>query len=186
MKRERQRQFIHITGGIIFALLALHWDRNALLLLLGFGFLFGMLVSWLVKHKHLKSKGLQQWLAHVSRKDEKRLPGKGALLYGLGLFLALAVFPDVRIAAAGMLALSVGDGFSTLIGKQFGKVKLMQGKTFEGTLAGIIATLLALSFLFPLETAMLAAVFAMLSEYIPLNDNLVIPLVTGGVLTLLL
>ena len=185
MKIEFTRQLIHAGAGIAFAFLALHANRNALLLLLGAGFLLGLQLSFWARKGLLKKTFLQKILATVSRKDETGFPGKGALLFLMGCIFALYLFPNPKIAAAALLALGAGDGASTLAGKRFGSIRLVQGKTLEGSLAGIAAATLALSFLFSLQTAFIAACFGMLAEYLPLNDNITIPLATGFALLLL-
>ena len=84
-----------------------------------------------------------------------------------------------------MAALTFGDGFSTIVGRAAGKKTIVEGRTLEGTLAGIAAAFLSLLVFFPPETALAAALFGMLAEYLPVNDNFSIPLASGAVLALL-
>ena len=108
--------------------------------------------------------------------------------FTLGIILASIIFyPEEKLILIGAVtALTFGDGFSALIGKWIGKYKTFGGKTMEGTIGGIIAATLALMFFFSFEIALATAIFAMLAEYIPVNDNYVIPIVSGLVLVFLI
>ena len=101
------------------------------------------------------------------------------------------------IGAVGILTLGYGDGLAAVIGKKYGKRKLINGKSLEGSL-----TMLVVSFIVVLTLALLngltlplallvstvIAVFATLVElYTPKGlDNLSVPLLSSLVYYLLL
>jgi phytol kinase len=91
------------------------------------------------------------------------------------------------IGALGILILGYGDGFAAIIGKAFGKTKLIFGKSLEGSLTFFVASffvVLAVLFIYqpsitnPLLLIFLLPLFATLIELITPSglDNLSIPL----------
>mgnify|MGYP001589064330 FL=1 len=98
---------------------------------------------------------------------------------------------DSMIAAAAILQLSLGDAASALVGKAFGRVKILGGaKSLEGTLAGFaVGFAAALACGVRPGAALAAATAGALVELLPttpwVNDNLWIPVVSAAVLRLL-
>lgn len=97
---------------------------------------------------------------------------------------------DSMIAAAAILQLSLGDAASALVGKAFGRVKILGGaKSLEGTLAGFsVGFAAALACGVRPGAALAAAAAGALVELLPttpwVNDNLWIPVVSAAVLRL--
>jgi len=90
------------------------------------------------------------------------------------------------------MIVTFGDSASHLSGKFFGKVKhpLNKYKLLEGTLLGFIAALIGALFFVGWQEAIPAAVVAMVVESLELkfrskvvDDNLLIPLVAGAVIS---
>jgi dolichol kinase len=109
----------------------------------------------------------------------------GPVTLGIGALLALLLFPSPA-AAIGIYALAFGDGFASLIGRLFGRVRpaLMRGKSIEGSMACFIAVFISAWLVSQNYTvAMAAAVTATAVEALPLKDydNLALPLVVGAV-----
>jgi phytol kinase len=108
------------------------------------------------------------------------------IFFAFGILLTLLLFPRPASSAA-IAIFALGDSTASVFGKRFGKIKLSfnKGKTLEGSLIGFVFAFLAAAFFVnPLMAASGAAV-AMLIESLPLpiNDNLLLPLVTGALLT---
>lgn len=112
----------------------------------------------------------------------------------MGAFI-LALFCGPQVVAASMLVLSVGDSSSHVIGKKFGRIKhpLSNSKNIEGNLAGgLLGGLGASLFIHP-PIALASAFIAMFVEGIELGeekdqlmeDNIVIPIVSGIIIVLL-
>ena len=107
----------------------------------------------------------------------------GPVTLGTGAMLALLLFP-LPAATAGVFALAFGDGFASLAGKLFGRVRpaFLFGKSLEGSAACFLATGLSV-YLFSQNhvIALVAAFVATALEALPLEDydNLVIPLAVG-------
>ena len=107
------------------------------------------------------------------------------LIFGLG---PAGRVSGVFIAAISFLAL--GDTAAAIVGLSIGRVKIFR-KTLEGTLAGLLVCLgvaWIVSILpgldFPIGIGILGAVSASVVEALPIevNDNVVIPLLSGTVM----
>ena len=130
----------------------------------------------------------------LRRKEFSSLTGGSYLmLASLVCMLIFGMGPEGRvsgvfIAAIGFLAL--GDTAAAIVGLSIGQVKIFR-KTLEGTLAGLfvcIGVAWLVSILpgldFPLGIGILGAVSASVVEALPIevNDNVVIPLLSGTVM----
>jgi len=111
------------------------------------------------------------------------------IFYALGIILSLTIFPP-SVGYAAIAILTLGDGSATLFGKKLGKTRFPfnKAKNLEGSILGFtLAFLGATLFIDPIR-ALISATAGMLTECLPtpINDNLIIPLVTGILLTLTL
>ena len=109
------------------------------------------------------------------------------MFFALGIVLTLLIFP-MPVSGAAIAAFALGDSTASLFGKAFGKRwwPFNKGKTLEGSVISFFFAFLAsLYFVAPLP-AFVAAGAAVIVESLPLplNDNLVTPLITGLVLAL--
>lgn len=128
--------------------------------------------------------------AFIRKNEEHKLTGTGPYVLGIGLSLYLF---SSEVATAAICFLAVGDVAATTIGERYGKTKIGD-KSLEGTVAFVVAALCT-GFLLTLAGVQLAAWLVIIgaltaagAELLPLrlNDNLVIPLVSGGVMELAL
>ena len=104
----------------------------------------------------------------------------------IGCLLAVGLYP-AEVAAAAVLALATGDGLSTIIGRRYGRHKLPYNpsKSIEGTLAGFLAAWFSASLILPPPTAFFGALTVAIVEPLDfLNDNILVPLVGGFVMSL--
>lgn len=188
MARIIERKIIHILFGIALILLIVYNIVSA-------RFLFYILVfGCFLSLASLKfSIPIVSWfLEHFEKKDEK-IPGRGMLFFVAGSLLVLKIFP-LDIALASVTILTFADSSSYLIGKGFGrtKIKLNNDKNIEGILFGfLIGTVFDLFFINFVE-AFIATIGAMIVEYVEvkvsdenIDDNLLIPLVSGTLVLLL-
>ena len=176
------RQLVHIFLGIALLAVALALGMESASYIIFY--VFVLYTSFL----YATSIGLMPLLKVFIRKEEVA-PGAGALFY-LASALFLASYPGMRmdVFAAALLALSLGDGFSTLVGSYFGRKHLLNGKSLEGSLGGFLALFLAYVALgFPLMPSLaLSLAFVLVELLSSLDDNITIPLVVAGVAMLLL
>jgi dolichol kinase len=183
---EVRRQLIHIFLGVGIVLL-LNFD------ILNGGILFAMVVAGFAisfLSRKFKIPVIYAFLRTFDRKgDLGEFPGKGAVFYVFGAFLAVLLFPK-NIAMASIMILALGDSVSRLIGP-YGYLKhpFHSEKFLEGVIAGAVVGFFgALVFVWWLPAA-LASVVAMLIEGIELrikgfkvDDNLIIPVIAGAVI----
>ncbi|MBN1786506.1 MAG: hypothetical protein JW825_05940 [Candidatus Methanofastidiosa archaeon] len=118
------------------------------------------------------------------RSEEKRSWGSHTF-YALGSFLCI-LFYTKNIAIAATAALLIGDSFAALVGKTIGRHRIYKKKTLEGSSACFLSCLVLYYFILPVPIAIIGAVATTLTELYStrINDNLTIPLVSGGVMTL--
>lgn len=125
----------------------------------------------------------------IRKNEEHRLTGTTTYVLGIGLSLYLY---SPLVATAAICFLAVGDVAATTVGERYGKTKIGD-KSLEGTIAFIIAALCAGFFVYlgghlPIWVVIVGALSAAVTELLPLrvNDNLLIPLVSGGIMELAL
>jgi glycerol-3-phosphate acyltransferase PlsY len=134
----------------------------------------------------------------LRRKELSSLTGASYLmLASLVCMLVFGIGPEGRVSGVFIAAISflaLGDTAAAIVGLSLGRVKIFR-KSLEGTLAGlfvcigvawVVAILPGLDF--PLGIGMLGAVSASVVEALPIevNDNVVIPLLSGTVMMIAL
>ncbi|MDR0724364.1 MAG: hypothetical protein LBF23_04175 [Endomicrobium sp.] len=104
-----------------------------------------------------------------------------------GGLLSILMFSNKYMVLASFLYLVFADATAALIGRAFGKHKILFGKSLEGSTACFIVCLIIGLFMFNFKFAFLGAVIATFVEAIPwkLNDNFWMQIINAGALTLL-
>ena len=187
-KKELRRQIAHLLTGIIIVFLLGYEIINAkffIVLVLAGGILSVILKKYKIPYIYPALKFFER--PH----DLKLFPGKGAFFYFVGCLLSLLLF-EKNIALAAIVIMAVGDAITSVIGTYFGKIKnpFNPVKHFEGTMLAIILSTLAAFFFVSFEKAFLASTGAMLIEsfsvrYLDktIDDNILIPLTAGVIMT---
>lgn len=163
----------------------------------------GLCILALLLEKGRRGSGLlsqlcQRWFGRMLRTHESagaRQSLTGATFMLIGAFLCLLFFSQ-WIAAVSMAVMLVADTAASLIGRRFGRISF-GGKTLEGCLAYLVSGvavvaiigLLADRPLWFLCAGVVGVVLSLPAELyarrLRLDDNLLIPLVIGGVMTVL-
>jgi dolichol kinase len=107
----------------------------------------------------------------------------GPVTLGLGAMLALLLYPSPAASIA-IYALAFGDGFASLVGRFFGRLRpaFLCGKSVEGSLACFTAVFIAAGRVTPdFRIAFAAACTASAVEALPLEDydNIALPVTVG-------
>jgi phytol kinase len=103
------------------------------------------------------------------------LPGKGAFFFAVSTFACIILFPVSSVVPA-LVALAVLDSVTTLAGIRFGRHRIHNGKSWEGTLSGIVVTVFALLPFLTIPGILAASIVAGILElFSPVDDNLVKP-----------
>ncbi len=126
----------------------------------------------------------------IRKNEEHRLTGTPPYVLGIGMSLYAYSLP---VASAAICFLAFGDVAATAVGERYGRTKIGD-KSLEGTLAFIVAAAVSgflLSLLgvhLPIGVMALGVLVAAGVELLtlPVNDNLLIPLVSGGIMELAL
>lgn len=186
---EFNRQLFHMLLGVILVFLLKYGfvNKNIILVLI----LAGIILSFL--SRKIKIPIISSLLQKFERKKAmQKFPGKGVIFYFIGIYLSLLLFPK-EVAMASIMVLALGDSVSHLYGLHYGKMKhpLSEKKFLEGTIAGFIAGFLGALIFLPWPEAFFASLAAMVVEAIEIkigaeqiDDNLIIPVIAGGVVWL--
>lgn len=192
-KREKQpsgneilRESIHASGFFI-PLLALYGGLyiTALFILV---ILLVFVMSELARMERKNLPIISYITYHAANQSELFEFTTAPIFFALGILLTLLIFPNPANSAA-IAIFALGDSAASIFGRLFGKRALSfnRGKTLEGSMAGLVFAFLAGSFYIAPIIALIGAIVAMFIECLPLpvNDNLVTPLITGAVLFLI-
>ena len=120
----------------------------------------------------------------------------GAFVLAAAL-LANLFFPPF-IAAASLAVMLTADAVAALIGRKFGRHKLANGKSLEGTLCFIVTGYIFLAivgmlsaanasfYLLGIPAVILGATVELFTKQIKIDDNFTIPLTVGSILSIAL
>lgn len=186
---ELRRQLIHLTIGVIIAAFVYYNFLNIWLFLTAI--ICGCGLSVILKYKKIPViSGMQKYFER--ERDIKYFPGKGLIFMVIGSGLSYAVFSK-EIAVASILILAIGDSLTNIIGKYFGRIQspFDETKNVEGTIvAFFISALVAMKFA-NFNQVVFGALIAMFIEMMPIkiwkiriDDNLIIPVLAGAVMSL--
>jgi phytol kinase len=177
---EVLRKGVHLLIGLSIAIAIPLVDMQLVLMAFVLAIFVGFILSDAIS-KGYKLPLISRVVLLLERKDV--MPGKGTLYFAIGVFFPL------QVVIPAIICLAVLDGVATLVGIHYGHHKIWKSKSLEGTLAGMVTTVIALLVLTPLSIplAAAAAITAGVMELLsPVDDNLTIPLSVCIVLSLLL
>ncbi len=178
---EYLRQFAHLVLGVGAGALILLLPPGRPAAILAGALLVGFLVSGALGGMETDASRLGRFVGTFIRVGESS--GGGANYTGLSVLASLLIFP-ASSAAAGTIAFGVLDAVSTIAGLRYGRRRLPNGKSVEGTLAAIAFTAPVLLLFLPPTAAVAVAFVGGLAELVlPLNDNLVVPFLLALLVT---
>ena len=125
---------------------------------------------------------------HAASQSELYGFAAAPLYFALGIVLTLILFPT-HVGGAAIAMFCFGDSAASLFGGLIStSLPFNKGKTWEGSLAGFFFAFLAGLFFVSPWLSLAGAAIAMTIEVLPLpvNDNVLIPVITGAALTLLI
>jgi dolichol kinase len=147
-------------------------DHMTATAILAGGLFFGIILVDLI----LRGYTLPVFSALVNYVDRcDPLPGKGAFFFAVSALACVILFP-VHVVVPALVTVAVLDGIATIVGTRFGRTRIYNGKSWEGTIAGIFVAALALLPFLSAAGALVISVFAGILEiFSPIDDNLLIP-----------
>jgi dolichol kinase len=185
-----KRRLIHITAGSFFPVLLIFFPRIPVLS----ASLAVFAVAAAVEMARLRYPNINRWV--VARVGSLMKPAEHSRPLGVTYWLAstpvvIGLMPQ-PVAVLVLMYLAVGDSIAPVVGGRYGRHHLF-GKTVEGSaafLAGCIGigwVLLATGLETSLPVMFVGAIAATLVELVPspMNDNVKVPLATGGLLVVL-
>lgn len=174
---------VYLLSGLVLR----PWhDRIPVLLILA------LFIGWMLflESWRFRNPKVNRWLFEHFRgftKDKEREHVSSTTLFLMAAAVTIVLFPR-GVALPALLFLTFGDPVAEIVGVNYGRLKLLRGKTLEGTLAGAVACFLAGAPLLPIEdlgltvpVLVIGAAAAALTELLPLplDDNFTIPIGAG-------
>lgn len=193
---ELLRKSVHLAS-VVIPLAALLVEKTLLVVVLAGAALALLLVDYLRLRNHGFKAFFLSAFGELLRKHEKQGGITGSTILVASAALTILVYRQ-ETAVAALLFLSLGDSMAALIGRRYGRVKLVCGRTLEGSMAALLSCLFASAILLLVSPifhwnltppALIAgSVTAALVELIdiPLDDNFRIPVISGLVMELLI
>ncbi len=184
------RRLFHVGAAGAIPLLAIFVSGDMMV------FVLGSLVGpgVVLEMARLQLPGLNRWLVRWLRpllKETESHSVTGATYVGVAALVAFFVF-DKPVAIVALFFLALGDPAAALVGRRAGGYRIM-GKSPWGSLAfflvamgvaGVLSGAGVVSFHWGLVVGAAVAALVELSPSF-VDDNLTIPLISGGVMTLL-
>jgi dolichol kinase len=186
---ELRRELFHILVGISFLLVVLFFPYAEVFLFIVL--IIGSLVSFLASQFPIPL--ITRALCLFERECNRKFLGKGVIFFFIGSLISLQLFQR-NIALASIMILTFSDPISHFVGSNFGKraSSFDRKKNIEGTVAGIIVGFIMASFFISPLLAFTGSFFAMMLELAGIrmagekvDDNLLIPIVSGTIIYLL-
>ena len=189
--REARTEVIRKTIHFLIALspMMAAFNKNITIVLLGTGVLLYSLFE-VMRLAGIRVPLISKLTYAASRPRDNGQFVMGPVTLGMGAMLSFIFFQPV-VAAVAVYALAFGDGFASLIGRLFGRMRpgFLYGKSVEGSLACFAAVYFsAVCVLGNPLIALAAALAASVTEALPLKDydNIALPLMVGMTVIILL
>lgn len=186
MFAELLRKSTHLSG-LILPILYFFFDKSFMLVVVGSITLIAYCVEFGKRYFPKFSKYFFQYLKPLLRSHELEGAVTGATYYITGLLLCIILF-EKSIAIVCIFFIILGDTAAALVGKRWGRTKLIGNKSLEGSAACFIVCLLITLFWINPIVGITGAFFATVAELLPLriDDNLTVPLISGAIMQLMI
>lgn len=177
--QETVRQLVHLVFGLAIAGMVLVLGQAASAAILAGGLFIGIVMVDLILRGY-RLPVFSRLVQEFDRSDT--IPGRGALYFAVSALVCVMIVP-VAVSVPALVALAVLDSVTTIAGLRFGRHRIHNGKSWEGTIAGIAVTTLALlPFLTPAGAFGAAVVAGAVELVSPVDDNLTIPVAVAALL----
>jgi phytol kinase len=170
--QEIVRKLIHLVFGLGIAGMVMVLDQATAVAILAGGLFIGIVLVDIILRGY-KIPVLSSLVEHGDRGDP--LPGKGAFFFAVSALLCVILFPASVVIPA-LVTIAVLDSVTTIVGIRYGKRRIYNGKSWEGTIAGILVTVFFLVPFLTVPGAVVVSVIAGIIElFSPIDDNLLVP-----------
>ncbi len=185
LKRELTRKIIHLITSLI-PLAYFYYSSEEQILVLCISLFILFLVGDILRIYVIQLRQIYEKIfGKLLREHETEKSLNGATLLFLGFTLAILLY-EKNIAVIAMLLLSVSDSLAAIVGKSFGNHRFFN-KTLEGSLAFFISAFIIILFFYDkIFLGLITALTMAIVELVPnkINDNIVIPIMAGLLLSL--
>lgn len=186
MLKELLRKTTHLAGFFI-PLLYIVLDKSTMMFIAGAFAGIAVIVELLKWVSESFRELFFRFFEFILRRHERKGAITGATYYIISTFLCIAIF-DKHIAIVSIFFIVLGDTAAALVGKAWGRIKLIGSKSLEGSIACfIVCAVISLFWIDPV-VGLTGAFVATLAELLPLriDDNLTVPLISGAVMQLMI
>ncbi|MCO4773015.1 MAG: hypothetical protein KDA24_23480 [Deltaproteobacteria bacterium] len=191
-----RRSLVHVTSGFVaFTIISLLPGRAWLVGIASLFFVYAWVVEFIRRRSPSFNARVMAFYAPIAHAHEWDRVNSGTW-YCTALFI-IAMTGSPLVCAIAVLILGVSDPMAALIGRRWGKTKLVNGRSLEGTLAfavsGTLVASLMSAWVYPISLpqafalAGVAGVAGAIAELFSrsIDDNLTIPVAAGGAAWLL-
>lgn len=183
---ELLRKSIHLLG-LILPVIYFFLDKPMMSILVGVLTGIAVTIELMKWFSSRFSDFFFQIFTPMLRIHERKGAMTGATYYVISAFLCILFFPKT-LAIVCIFFMVLGDLAAALVGRMWGRTKLLGSKSLEGSAACfIVCAVIALVKLHPI-IAIIGALVATIVEMlpVPIDDNLTVPLVSGAVMHFLM
>jgi len=183
---ELGRKAIHMFALIIPAGLWLAPQSTSQMVLVAC-FLVAIALDLVRNHQGAAGRFVQRILGGVLRPHEEGRFSGGTYILAAGALCSLLF--EIPVAVAAMIFIILGDTAAVFVGRYLGRIHIGH-KTLEGSIGFFLAALAGTLWIpqIPMHVKVTGALVAAVAEVIPqpIDDNIVVPLVSGFVISALL
>lgn len=180
-----RRKIVHLFYGLALAFLVSYHILTPSLFTL-----FALSLTLILLFNHLfPITILQRLITYFEREPQPKFLGEGPLFFTWSSLLATLLF-STPIATVAIINLAVGDSVNALVGYYLNNRHLKKKRLEASLAAALAATIISLQYL-PLKLLIPAIITTTILEFSEpklghkkIDDNLFIPLVSGGVIFL--
>lgn len=179
---ENLRKVVHLLALLVPVLAEITSKAVILITLLIIAIIYALEEALRLKGHRLPI--ITAFTLRMSRPNETAHFMVRPLYLAVGIILALFLFPRM-IAYASIGTVAVGDPVAAYVGGKFGRRHITRKKTLEGSIAGLMVSLLLASLIVSPFLAFVGSTSAMLMEILDIpDDNLTMPITAGALMTL--
>ncbi len=182
MLKELLRKTTHLAGFFI-PLIYIVLDKSTMIFIAGALVGIALIVEFLKWVSESFRELFFRFFEFILRRHERKGAITGATYYIISTFLCIVIFHK-HIAIVSIFFIVLGDTAAALVGKAWGRIKLIGNKSLEGSIACfIVCAVISLFWIDPV-VGLTGAFVATLAELLPLriDDNLTVPLISGAVM----
>ncbi len=185
MIKELLRKTTHLAGFFI-PLIYIVLDKPKMILIAGAFVGIAVIVELLKWVSESFRELFFRFFEFILRRHERKGAITGATYYIIGTFLCIVIF-DKNIAIVSVFFIVLGDTAAALVGKAWGRIKLIGRKSLEGSAACFIVCAVISVFWIDPVIGITGAFVATLAELLPMriDDNLTVPIISGAVMQLM-